>query len=152
MNEQVLRARLDHGPFGELLRAVKPIRAGEVIFYLSGEIVDVPTKFTIQLDETRHVVTANGLWKSMNHACEPNVRIDVDTREMIAIRDLAPGEELTFNYNTTEWDMASPFACGCGAASCAGTIRGFRHLDSRQRAAIRSWLSPFIASRVDRFD
>lgn len=152
MNEQVVRVKLDHGPFGELIRAVKPIRAGEVIFYLSGEIVGHPTKYTIQLDETRHVVTANGLWKSMNHACEPNVRIDVTTREMIAIRDLAPGEELTFNYNTTEWDMASPFGCGCGAPTCAGTIRGFKYLSAEQRAALKPYLSPFIASRFDRID
>jgi hypothetical protein len=152
MNEQVLRVKLDHGPFGELIRAVKPIRAGEVIFYLSGEILDHPTKYTIQLDEHRHVVTANGLWKSMNHACEPNVRIDVNTREMIAIHDLRPGDELTFNYNTTEWDMASPFACGCGAPTCAGTIRGFKHLSPTQRAVLRPYLSPFIASRFESVD
>jgi hypothetical protein len=150
MNEQVVRVKLDHGPFGEMIRAVKPITAGEVLFYLSGEIVDQPTKYTIQLDETRHVLTPNGLWKSMNHACEPNVRIDTATREMIAIRDLAPGEELTFNYNTTEWDMAAPFACGCGAKLCAGTIRGFKHLTNEQRAAILPYASPFIVGRAAR--
>jgi hypothetical protein len=152
MNEQVIRVTLDRGPFGEMVRAVKPILAGEVVFYLSGEIVATPTKFTIQLDETRHVLTTNALWKSMNHACEPNVRIDVGTREMIAVRDIRPGEELTFNYNTTEWDMASPFPCGCGAPNCAGTIRGFRHLSAEQRERLRPYLSPFIASRIERFD
>lgn len=149
MNEQVVRVKLDHGPFGEMIRAVKPLGKGEVIFYLSGAIVDQPTKYTIQLDATHHVVTENGLWKSMNHACEPNVRIDATTREMIAIRDIAPGEELTFNYNTTEWDMASPFSCGCGSPLCAVTIRGFKYLSREQRAALRPLLSPYIASRFD---
>lgn len=147
MNQQVVRVTLDQGPFGELVRAVNPITEGEVLFHLSGEIIDHPTKYTIQLDESRHVVTSSLLWKSMNHACEPNVVVDVTNREMRAACDITAGEELTFNYNTTEWDMASPFHCGCSAPSCVSVIRGFRHLGPSQRSAIRDKLSPFILSR-----
>jgi hypothetical protein len=128
------------------------IAAGEVVFVLTGEIVGEPSKYTIQLDEHRHVLTHTSAWQYMNHACQLNVRIDVKRREMIALRDIVAGEELTFNYNTTEWDMASPFDCACGAPHCAGTIRGFRHLDTAHREALRPWLSPFIASRSDLFD
>jgi len=54
---------------------------------------------------------------------------------------------LNFNYNTTEWSMTSPFPCGCGAACCAGEIRGFRFLSDQQRESIRPLLSPYIAER-----
>ena len=153
MNEQILPGTLEpyieigYGASEALIRATQPISAGRVVFYLSGRIVPLPTKYTIQLDANRHVLAEDELWQFMNHGCEPNVRIDVNTRQMIAIRDIALGEELTFNYNTTEWHMASPFECGCGAENCTGRIRGFRYLRPSQREALRPWLSPVIGSR-----
>jgi hypothetical protein len=152
MNQHVKRVKRDEGIHGALIRAVQSLRAGEVVFYLDGDIVQEPTKYTIQLDARRHVLTRNGMWMYMNHACEPNVRIDVDNRQMIAIRDIPAGAEPMFNYNTTEWDMASPFTCGCGTRGCVGTVRGFRHLNQVQRQAIRPWLSPLILSRFDLHD
>lgn len=152
MNQHVKRVIRDEGNHGALIRAVQPLRAGEVVFYLEGEIVQQPTKYTIQLDAHNHVLTRSGMWMYMNHSCEPNVRIDVAKREMIAIRDIPAGVEPMFNYNTTEWDMASPFACGCGTRSCVGTVRGFRHLTPAQRQAIRPWLSPLIMSRFELYD
>ena len=147
MDLQFVRARVEVGKFGNIVRAAVPINAGEVVFYLAGEIVGLPTKYTIQLDADRHVLNDGSDWDLMNHGCEPNVRIDVQSREMIAARDIAPGEELTFNYNTTEWSMTSPFACGCGSPKCAGEIRGFRFLTEEQRHDIMPLISPYIAQR-----
>lgn len=61
------KVKLGHGKFGELVTATAPIRAGEVILFISGEIVDTPNKFTIQLDGTRHILTNNGLWYDPAH-------------------------------------------------------------------------------------
>jgi hypothetical protein len=151
MNEHVRRVVREHARFGELLRAAMPIRAGDALFHLDGDIVRHPDSHTIQVGEAAHLTT-RGAWKAMNHACVPNVRIDLGERLMVAIRDIAAGEELCFNYNTTEWDMAAPFTCGCGHRDCVGTIRGFRYLDRAQRLRIASLLSPFIAGRLERFD
>lgn len=141
------RVVLDHGPYGDIIKAATAFAPGERIFYLSGDIIDHPTKYTIQLDEYEHVLTSDSMWQSMNHGCEPNVRIEVDKREMQAARHIAAGEELNFNYNSTEWSMTSPFPCGCGAATCAGEIRGFRYLTPAQREALRPFVSNFIARR-----
>lgn len=147
MDQKVVRVVADQGPYGEIIRAVTPISKGDTVFFLSGEIVGSPTKYTIQLDANRHVLTLDDLWKSMNHACEPNVRINTASREMVAARDIAPGEELNFNYNTTEWSMTSSFMCGCGAPTCAREIRGFKYLTEAQREAIRPFISPYIERR-----
>jgi D-alanine-D-alanine ligase len=147
MDQQVIRVRVEVGSFGNIVRAARPINAGETVFYLEGAIVGLPTKYTIQLDADRHVLNESSDWDLMNHCCEPNVRIDVLTREMVAVRDIAIGEELNFNYNTTEWSMTSPFACGCGAPKCVGEIRGFRFLTDEQRGDISPYISPYIASR-----
>jgi hypothetical protein len=48
--------------------------------------------------------------------------------ELRAIRDIEPGEELTFFYPSTEWDMITPFQCLCGSSQCLKRIGGARYL------------------------
>lgn len=141
------RIVLDHGPNGNFIKAAVSFKPEETICRLTGKIIVHPTKYTIQLDENIHVLDDGCLWQKMNHSCEPNVRIDVLKREMVAVRDISRGEELNFNYNSTEWSMTSPFLCGCGAASCAGEIRGFCFLSEEQRQTIKPLLSTYIARR-----
>jgi SET domain-containing protein len=59
-----------------------------------------------------------------NHSCEPNVEAQVwDEKEIwfVALRDIQPGEELTFNYG---FDLESweEHVCRCGTKSCPGYI------------------------------
>jgi len=140
---------LDRGLHGVLVRAARHFHAGEVVFHLEGELVDTPSKYTLQLDAHHHLLGGTGPWLYLNHACDPNLRIDVEHRTAIAIRDIPEGTELVIDYNTTEWDIASPFVCRCGAERCVRTVRGFRHLDPSERAAIRPWLSPMLLARFD---
>lgn len=65
----------------------------------------------------------------INHSCDPNCdavieegRIWIET-----IRDVAPGEELAYDYAYVLEERHSPVAkrkypCNCGAAKCRGTI------------------------------
>jgi len=64
----------------------------------------------------------------MNHSCQPNVRIDVDSLRIVAARDVAAGAELTFFYPSTEWELAQPFICVCGTDECLGPIMGAKFL------------------------
>lgn len=41
---------------------------------------------------------------------------------------LKEGDELTFFYPSTEWDMAQPFDCLCGASQCRGRITGAKEM------------------------
>lgn len=70
----------------------------------------------------------------------------------MALRPIAQGDEVTYDYNTTEYSMASPFLCHCG--HCSGTeIRGFRHLSipERQRRAriLAAYLRPLLDAVAD---
>lgn len=47
---------------------------------------------------------------------------------MRAAPDLAAGEELTFFYPSTEWEMDRPFICLCGSPSCVRLVAGAKHL------------------------
>ena len=55
-------------------------------------------------------------------------------------------EEITFNYLTSEWDMAEAFECRCGAERCLGNIRGFKHLTPAEQAGLEPLLTPFLRS------
>jgi len=54
--------------------------------------------------------------------------IDTSALLCIALRDIFPGDELTFFYPSTEWSMAEPFACLCGSGGCIGHIAGAERL------------------------
>ena len=83
----------------------------------------------------------------MNHACEPNAAIR--GRGVAAIRPISAGEEVTFDYNTTEYDMAAPFACRCGSQRCRGQIRGFKHLPSGEREKLRPALAGHLRPHLE---
>jgi hypothetical protein len=49
--------------------------------------------------------------------------------KVVALKPIAEGDEMTFFYPSTEWDMAQPFKCQCGSNKCLGEIRGAAHID-----------------------
>ncbi len=126
--------------------------AGERLFRMEGEPSPDPTRYTVQIGEDQHLEVSPGLtaeqildryfWRFMNHSCDPNAFIQ--GMDVIALRDFAPWEGVTFNYNTTEYDMAEPFDCRCGSVHCLGPIRGFKHLSETERQR----LEPFLADHL----
>ncbi len=102
-------------------------KKGEVICSMPSEnIVDKPTRFTVQIARDRH--THVGKLAALNHSCDPNVILDTEKMLMIARRDIEKGEELFFFYPATEWEMQAPFICMCGSANCIQVVAGARFL------------------------
>jgi SET domain-containing protein len=58
----------------------------------------------------------------INHSCEPNAFMQSVRGHILfyALRDIAPGEEITVDYGTTLHKDSKK--CFCGAAKCRGTI------------------------------
>ena len=117
------------------------ISKDSVIFSLRGNISTRPSKYTIQLGSKQHLnVPAprkahdnlDYCWQYLNHCCEPNGYINTSDRTLRAFRDIAPGEQITFNYLTTESEMAVPFSCICGSPNCFGFIQGRNLLTDEQ--------------------
>lgn len=61
-------------------------------------------------------------WAPQNHSCAPNTAYD--GLNVVALREIAVGEELTLDYATFLDDTAAPFDCACGAPNCRGRIVG----------------------------
>jgi SET domain-containing protein len=79
----------------------------------------------------------------LNHACDPSaIRRGVN---VIAWRDIAPGDEITLDYRVNALDGA-PWSCACGSASCDGRVGSFFDLpDDRQQAYL-----PYAAAFIRR--
>ena len=58
----------------------------------------------------------------INHSCDPNVAIEGQI-VLVAMRDVAAGEELTHDWATTD-DGDYAMTCRCGSPHCRGTITG----------------------------
>jgi D-alanine-D-alanine ligase len=59
-------------------------------------------------------------WAPQNHSCGPNTQYD--GLNVIAIRDIGEGEELTVDYALFIDESMEPFACQCGSENCRELI------------------------------
>ena len=131
--------------------AVRALRKGERIIEYKGQRrthdeVDADDTGDVESGHTflftlsdEYVIDANyqgndARW--INHSCDPNCEAVIeededDTRRsrvfIEAIRDIAPNEELTYNYGIVLAERHTPrlkkiWACRCGAKDCTGTM------------------------------
>jgi len=84
------------------------------------------------------VIDGFGTAMFLNHCCEPNCETEEEGGRIFirAIRGIAAGEELTYEYNLHDSDVA-PGVCHCGAAGCRGTMFSADELKRRERRAGR---------------
>lgn len=71
-------------------------------------------------------IDPRGVLRFLNHSCEPNVGVvtpEADVVAVVAMRDIIAGEELTFDYSTTECDPLWEMSCTCGSVRCRRIIR-----------------------------
>ena len=100
---------------------------GQIICDIPSEnVMNGPNRFTVQIGRERH--THVGKLAALNHSCDPNVILDTTNMRMVARRDIAKGEELSFFYPSTEWEMDAPFICLCGSSNCIHVVAGARFL------------------------
>ena len=93
------------GKTGKGLFAIKNYSKGEIVHTLTGEIFDHPTRESIHVGNNKHIYDEYGIF--INHSFTPNIFIDGYL--MVALHDIQANDELTFNYNDTEVNMANPF-------------------------------------------
>jgi hypothetical protein len=118
------------GPLGTRLVTFQPIRSGTRFFRLRGHrAIGHPTYQTVQIGPRRHALSLGKL-QFINHSCAPNVVIDTARLACYAAHDIATGEELSYFYPSTEWEMARPFLCMCGVPNCIRIVTRARHLST----------------------
>jgi len=113
---------------------------------------------TVQISRMEHIRLNSDLLYC-NHSCDPNIRFVTSTLdptktgaeapiagviEVWSTKDIRAGDELRFFYPSTEWEMAQPFRCSCGAEKCLGWVDGAQNVSTE--ILKRYWLSEHIES------
>ncbi|MEQ8734237.1 MAG: SET domain-containing methyltransferase [Rhodospirillaceae bacterium] len=108
---------------GEAVVALAHFKPGDTVFVFAGVAVPDITLFTLQLSENTHIHDPFFMGKVL-HSCAPNCRVVMTERRFIAVQDIAPGDCITMDYNSTEDRLFRGFQCRCGSPDCQGMIRG----------------------------
>lgn len=134
------------------LIATQHIAAGTRLFHVEGHETETPSRHSLQVGWNLHLDqsaardpndrVARFYWRYMNHSCDPATAIR--DRDVVALRALLPDDSITFDYNTTEYELADPFDCRCGAGHCVGVVRGARHLTPEQRTRLEASLPDYL--------
>ena len=75
-------------------------------------------------------------WAPQNHSCDPNT--SYEGLNVVALRNINKGEELTLNYATFLDENMEPFNCRCGSANCCGLVTGIVNNSVSEREGLRS--------------
>jgi len=138
---------LNNSTHQKSLHAAVSFAAGDIISTFGAGITQsFPTYLTVQTAADRHITLVPEYLQYINHSCDPNVFFDTTLMQLICLQPLQPGDELTFFYPSTEWEMAQPFVCNCGSEGCLQLINGASHLSVKTLAKYR--LTDFIKSQV----
>ncbi len=137
--------------------AVKNVPRGTPVCSFGGPIVsgaDIrDDDYVLQIGDDAYIQgdpQADFLENYINHSCEPNLGFRNGGLVLYALRDIAQGEELTWDYSTSMHEPGVEIACQCESASCRGVIRSFLELDAQTRARLLPHCIDFIRRRAMR--
>ncbi len=84
----------------------------------------------------------------VNHSCDPNaVQMSVD--DLVAWRNIAADEEITYDYATTEENPNWEMDCSCGSAHCRKVITGNDWKIPRLQKKYRGFFTEGIQKKID---
>lgn len=137
---------------GRGVYAFKPIRKGEVVAVYNGPFYDDNFDDWTP-DLLNHTIQCGpALWRDslgsaryINHSCDPNCGIK-GRFKVVAMRDIEPGEAITWDYEMTEKSWWWRMRCQCGSPMCRKVIGSYsrmpRSVRKRYKGYISTWLLP----------
>lgn len=138
---------------------LEPIHRGETVAAFGGWVVPREVLATmsadrqgrsIQVDEDLYLVPSDEREPGdmLNHSCEPNCGL-AGSQLLIAMRDIEPGEELTFDYAMCDASDYDEFVCLCQQPNCRGVVRGTDWRDPVLQAKYMGYHSPYLMKRIE---
>lgn len=152
-NHEIAEIRQKISNHQNALFALRSFRTREVISdFSAGTIAAEPTYLTVQVGVRKHITLQPEFLQYINHSCNPNVFFNTTTMELVALKDLLPGEELTFFYPSTEWRMTQSFNCYCGSENCIQQIKGaaFLNKEAQEKYRFTDFIQQQLAKKAAR--
>ena len=138
---------------GKGLQVMEPVKKGDIITEYTGRAVKQQALNRLfrryQLDRMLYIMALDtgiyldarekgGLARYINHSCDPNCKVErwkvkgILRAAVVGLRDLHPGEELTFDYQWERKRGRATTKCRCGSANCRGTLEVAKSLEEKQ--------------------
>ncbi len=144
------------GDCGVFARA--PIKSGEILALWGGTIVsgadlnpNMPhfTQLVLQIDEDLFMMSARmEPADCFNHSCDPNAGLTGQIG-LIAMRDIASGEEICLDYAMCDGMSYDEFDCTCGTALCRGRVTGEDWKRPELWVRYEGYFSPYLQRRIE---
>ncbi len=114
------------------------IPKGAFVLKFGGEIYSTkevpPDSFAMQIDDDLWLCSDGSLLDDrVNHSCDPNTGFLNHDPVLYALRDIQPGEEVTWDYSTSISEAGWSLNCLCGSANCRQVILPFSELTPEQQ-------------------
>ncbi len=147
---------------GRAVFAARPFHAGAVIMRFGGLAVrgaKVPHDYAgtadrfMQVDHDFYLGPSGGVDDYVNHSCDPNAGVKFADYAIIlvALRPIAKGEEISWDYSTTMHDNKWLMKCECRAPACRALVGEFASLPEARRAYYLSAgvVAPYIVRALE---
>ncbi|KAH7119728.1 hypothetical protein B0J11DRAFT_68784 [Dendryphion nanum] len=147
---QLLNVEHLPGSFASRSVSLVDLPAGAIFARISNPTPAVCAYSSVQASRDLHIELNCDL-VYINHSCKPTLVFDMSRWEVRVNPDLERGlkvgDELTFFYPSTEWNMSQPFECLCKQAECNGKISGAK--DMSVEVLKKYWLSQHIQELLE---
>lgn len=138
--------------YGKTYFAKRNFKKGEVVLIMAGKKIFHQTKcYSVQISMNEHFSPSQWTGKYFNHSCEPNcfIHSKMKTLNLIAMKSISLGDELTFAYWMTEYKWTkiadeNKIKCKCGSKSCKGKIFSFSQLSDLEKKKYKKYLSKYL--------
>lgn len=138
--------------------AVEQVTTGEVVAAFGGRCL---TRDEFDLlpasQQVRSIQIDEGLYLAgspepepadfINHSCEPNCGMRGNS-VIVALRPIAIGEAITYDYATSNGSGYDEFECACGSTLCRGKVTGNDWMLPDLQLRYRGSFSPYLAARI----
>jgi uncharacterized protein len=153
-NLKVLVRHSGNDDYGNAVFAVANINKGEIIAVFDGPCYEAEGAMEMTNDPplfvARHAVQFEkhrwrdsiGIARCINHSCNPNCGIK-NLFEVVAMHDIAVGEEITWDYAMTE-DSDWIMKCMCGETNCRGIVGAYSMLTEEDRKRYEGYISQWL--------
>ena len=127
--------------------ATQKFASGEIVV-VGIQIEEIPerTIYSLQMDFHLHV-NLDEPARVINHSCTPNTGVrnnQFGGYDFVALYDIKAGEEITFDYETTEYESIAVPQCMCGAESCRGKTLGFKFRETMLRERYGDYIAGYL--------
>jgi SET domain-containing protein len=145
---------------GYAVYALRPVKKDEVLAVWGGQVVTLAQVLALPRQEQGHTIQIyDELYLAplgmeepadyVNHSCNPNAGV-CGQISLVAMRDIAAGEEITFDYAMSDSSSFDEFDCACGAPTCRGRVSG----DDWKRPELWNrydgYFSTYLQLRIDK--